>query len=75
MGTGAALLDVPARDLYADEDLTAEQLARVGASGLYLAAGAMASEPPARGVIDLSDGTSDGEAHLAGKALRSRKKG
>lgn len=37
VGRGEALLDVPARDLYADEDLTAAQVAAIEDSALYLA--------------------------------------
>lgn len=74
-GEGRALLGIPARDLTAADALTPEQWAQVAASDLYQAAALPFSEPPARGSIDLADGVSDGEAHLAGRALRSRKKG
>lgn len=75
IGDGRALLDVPARDIYADEILSRAAVDAIQASGLYQAAGAAPVEAAAHGSIDLADGVSDGEAHLAGKALRSRKKG
>jgi len=73
IGDGRALLDIPARDLYDDDALTDEQVALLAVSGLYVPNGAPLPVA-AHGSIDLADGVSDGEAHLAGKALRSRRK-
>lgn len=38
-GEDRALLDIPARDIYADENLTPEQIAVIEASDLYVEAG------------------------------------
>lgn len=77
-GGGAFFDGVPARDLTSDDvnerGLDVEWLA---ASDLYRPVGDVEAVKKAceqeRGVIDLSDGVDDGEASLAGRALRDRR--
>lgn len=78
-GYGGFLPNIPARDLTEAEVKQYGGEAALVATGLYAKPGVSANPPakpppPQSGAIDISDGVTDAEASLAGRALNSRKK-